>query len=720
MTAGRCPIDNYPAGRDTTTNSPRRAPGLDGVRALAVLAVVGFHEGASELTGGFLGVDVFFVLSGFLITDLLVTQYDRLGRLDLRGFWTRRARRLLPAQAVMLAVVTAAATVIEPDQGASLRLALLAAVTYTSNWYQILHHVSYFASLGLFKAPPPLDHLWSLAIEEQFYLIWPLLLWLLLFLLNGRRARITATLILAAASALAMALEYSPGDPSLVYYGTDTHASALLIGAALALALPLATLASPPTAQVRRLDTAGVVGLVVLAWAAGHFTGDDRAVYPGGLLLAALGAAGLVAAAASSGVIAAITSLPPLRWVGIRSYGIYLWHWPVIALAGALTGPGPTSPWLWAIEDAVTVGLAWVSWRFVETPILRDGFWATCKRWRALLGEGLRPSAPRTFPGARVLPRDRVAPHGGRAASGGAARPPDTRRRRLPVVVAAGALAAVAVAGYGLAWPASAAPAGLLRQVAQGQQVSAASQTSPGSRTIPASQTSPRSRTIPASQTSPASRVSAGPTVPRAHTSPTRAAGLGPSTTPAPVLACRAGERAPKVSGRQVTAVGDSVMVASAAALQAALPGIYINAQVGRSMVAGMAVIQSLAESGELRHYVVVGLGTNGPVSAAQIQQLRGLIGPRRDLILVNTFGPMPWESEVNSVLAAAARDSAQVSVADWHRAIAANTGLLWPDGIHPQPSGAVLYARVVLAALQADLPRGPARACDQPVSGAR
>ena len=417
------------------------------MRALAVLAVMGFHEGASELSGGFLGVDVFFVLSGFLITDLLATQYDRVGGANLRDFWSRRARRLLPALALMLVVVTATATVIEPGQGTSLRLALLAAVTYTSNWYQILHHVSYFAALGLFAAPPPLDHLWSLAIEEQFYLIWPLLLWLIILRLNGRRARVTATLILAALSALAMALEYSPGDPSLVYYGTDTHASALLIGAALALAFPLATVASLPIPQVRRLDAAGVVGLVLLAWAAGHFSGNDRAVYPFGLILAAVGAAGLVAAAAGTGVIAAMTSLPPLRWVGIRSYGIYLWHWPVIALAGAITGPGPTSAWLWLIEAGVSIALACASWEFVERPILRDGFLATCSRWRVALDEALRPVG--------------------------------ARRRVEPVVVAAATLIAVAVAGYGVARPpGSAAPSGLLRQVAEGQRISAASQAS--------------------------------------------------------------------------------------------------------------------------------------------------------------------------------------------------------------------------------------------------
>jgi peptidoglycan/LPS O-acetylase OafA/YrhL len=619
---------------------------------------MGFHAGASELTGGFLGVDVFFVLSGFLITDLLMTQYDRLGRLDLRDFWSRRARRLLPALALMLIVVTAAATAIEPGQGASLRLALLAAVTYTSNWYQILHHVSYFAALGLFTAPPPLDHLWSLAIEEQFYLIWPLILWLLILRLNGRRARVTATLILAALSALAMALEYSPGDPSLVYYGTDTHASALLIGAALALAFPLATVASLPAAQVRRLDAAGVVGLVLLAWAAGHFSGNDRAVYPAGLILAAVGAAGLVAAAAGTGVIAAMTSLPPLRWVGIRSYGIYLWHWPVIALAGAINGPGPTSPWLWLIEAAVTIALACVSWRFVETPIMRDGFGATCRRWRLLIDEALRP----------------VSAH----------------RRVAPMVVAATALIVVALAGYGVARPpASAAPSGLLRQVAEGQRISAASQATAGA--------------------TPAA-ASPGPASP------------GPvSAARSPALACRTtAARLPKVSGRQVTAIGDSVMVASATALDAAMPAIYINAAVGRAMVNGLAVIQGLTAEGELRRYVVVGLGTNGPVSAAQIRQLRRLIGPNRYLILVNTFGPMPWESSVNQVLDAAARHTAHVSLANWHAAVAGHTGLLWPDGIHPQPSGAKIYARVVLAAIQAQLPHAAAPSCDQRVNGLR
>ena len=638
-------MNSFPEERGKATKTHARAPGLDGVRALAVLAVMGFHAGVSGLSAGFLGVDVFFVLSGFLITDLLVVQYDRLGRLDLKSFWARRARRLLPPLAVMLVVVTAAATVIEPSQEGSLRLALLAAATYTSNWYQIAHHVSYFASLG---PMPPLDHLWSLAIEEQFYLIWPLLLWFLILRLPTQRARIIATLLGAGLSALAMALEYTPGgNPSAVYYGTYTHASALLIGSALALAYPLATLASAAANLTRRLDAAGIAGLVILAWAIGHFSGSDPAVYPFGLIVAAVGAAGLVAGAAGTGVISAITSLPPLRWLGVRSYATYLWHWPVIALTGAAVGQAASSPWLWVMEMAVTIGLAALSWQFIEGPILQNGFRVTCRRWiRQLTGADAKRA----------------------------------RRRRdmMPTVVAATALTAVLIASYGIARPpAPVAPTGLLRQVAEGERVSAASQA-----------------------TQPA------------QLPPTTAQ---PSASAKPTLACHASNKPPAVSGWQITAIGDSVMVASATALQAAMPGIYIDAQVGRQMATGLAVIRRLAARHRLRHIVVVGLGTNGDITSAQLRELRRAIGSGRDLILINTYGPMRWESAVNAAIATAVRHTSHAELVNWNQAIRHHTNLLWSDGIHPQPAGARLYAFVVLAAIRADLPRSRPPSCPGP-----
>ena len=644
-----------------TTKTRDRAPGLDGVRALAVLTVIGFHEGASGLPGGFLGVDIFFVLSGFLITDLLVARYDRTGRLDLAGFWTRRARRLLPALAVMLVVVTAAAAVIEPGQEASLRLALLAAGTYTSNWYQILHHVPYFAAAGQAGAPPPLDHLWSLAIEEQFYLVWPLIVWCVIARLGTRRARVACALTGAAVSALVMTIQYTPGgDPSAVYYGTDTHASALLIGAALALARPLRALTAIPAAHSRRLDIGGIAGLVVLAWAAGHFSGSDPVVYPVGLLLAALGAAGLVAAAAGHGVIAAITSWRPLRWVGVRSYGIYLWHWPVIALGTALVGPGASSAWLWPVETGVTIALASASWRYIETPIMRNGLGATIRHWIQLVAAASRrPTA-------------------------------GSRGRAIPVTVAAAVAITVVVACYGIARPpAPDAPSGLLRQVANGERVSSASQATPSARSAP----------------SPSSAPSASP-----------AGGRAPAkATPTPA-ACHRGQ--PRVSGGQVTAVGDSVMLASAAALEAALPGVYIDAKIDRQTPAGLAVIRSLAAAGRLRHVVVFSLGTNGSVTVRQLRQLQRAVGPGRELVLVSTFGPQAWEHAVNTALAAAARHGKHTELADWHQAIAGRTSLLWPDGIHPRPAGARLYARVVLAAIKAGLASGHQPSCPASPNG--
>ena len=650
------------------------------MRALAVLAVMGFHEGASALSGGFLGVDIFFVLSGFLITDLLVRGHLQTGRANLKAFWIRRARRLLPPLAVMLLVVTAAASLIEPAQEASLRLALLAAATYTSNWLQILHHVSYFAAAG---PPAPLDHLWSLAIEEQFYLIWPVVIWLLLKRPNGRALCARVAWLGAAASAVVMAVQYSPGgDPSAVYYGTDTHASALLIGAALALARPLPVLAATPAVPGRRLDMAGVIGLAFLAWATGHFSGNDPAVYPAGLILAALSAAALIAAASGHGVIAAITSWRPLRWVGVRSYGIYLWHWPVIALTAALAGRASPAPWLWVVESGITIALATASWRFIETPIMRDGLRATVRGWgRALAAVGVKA---------------------GTGAAG-------WLQRARPVAVAAVVAVVAAMAVYGVARPpAPDAPAGLLRQVADGQRVSAESRSSPSSP--PAKAIGPSGQpTVKARPT-----ATAGPKATVSKSGVTKPSGV--TSTPSPSATGSAGagcpgQAQPKVSGRQVDAVGDSVMLASATALSSAMPGVYIDAAVSRQMQAGLEVLQGLAASGELRQIVVVGLGTNGVVTAAQLRDVRRIIGPDRDLVLVSTFGPQSWEHQVNKALAAAARRGTHTEVADWDDAIADRTSLLWPDGVHPQPSGAKLYARVVTAAIRTQLARDQAAA---------
>ena len=603
-----------------------RRPGLDGLRALAVIAVIAFHEQLSAFSGGFLGVDVFFVLSGYLITDLLVARWDRHGRLDLGDFWARRARRLLPALAVLLVAVTAATAVVEPAQLATLRSALLAAVTYSSNWWQALAHHSYFAQFG---PPPPLQHLWSLAIEEQFYLVWPLLLIVILKTCRSGRLRAGLAWLGAALSALAMALVYVPGaDPSRVYYGTDTHASALFIGSALALSWPLRRLQALSHDSTRIPDALGLAGIAVLAWALGHFDGTDRVLYPAGLVAAALAAGAVVLAAASPGLVSWALGRSALRWIGVRSYGIYLWHWPVIALAAAAFPQPRLAAWIWLPEIALSAGIAAVSWRWVEEPIIRDGFRATV-RARARMVTG-------SLAGAHRSPI-----------------------RAVPALALVGAVAVAGAAGYGVVH--ARASSGLAEQISEGVTVS--QQDPAGSRIPPAS---------------PAASLLAPPA----------------ATTAAAVPA--------RVTGSSVFAVGDSVMLASAVQLAAALPGISIDAQVSRQVSAGLSIVRHLAASGRLRRVVVFALGTNGEFTTQQMRQLVRAVGPHRDLVLVNTYEARPWEAGVNRVIAAAARRYAGVVTANWFAAIQHRTGLLWPDEVHPQPSGARLYARTVAAAVRA------------------
>ncbi|MHB1596764.1 MAG: acyltransferase family protein [Streptosporangiaceae bacterium] len=612
-----------------------RAPGLDGVRALAVLAVLAFHESLPWLPGGFLGVDVFFVLSGYLITDILVTAYQRNGTIGLAGFWQRRARRLLPPLAVVLVAVTATVAITEPDQLPSLRTALLGAVTYTSNWWQALTHVSYFARYG---PPAPLEHLWSLAVEEQFYLIWPLILIVALGVLRRPVHRALVAWAGALVSALIMLAIYVPGsDPSLVYYGTDTHASALMVGAALALTLPLARVAASAGRMRLWLDVAGAAGIVLLAWSMWHFSGANPAVYPFGLVLAALAAGALVLAATAPGRIGAALSVRPLRWLGIRSYAIYLWHWPVIAISTGIDERAATTWPVRLLDTVLPIALAAASWRWLEEPILRNGFRPVLRQRTELLRESVRTC--RRSPAAA-----------------------------LRVGAAVALLAVAGTAGFGLVYPQTGPT--LQAQIAAGEQVSSISRQGPvaGLASLRLSELDPAWR-----QDGPLPAFPAA--VPAVH----RSRRLAPS-------------------GRDVMAIGDSVMLASAPELARALPGIYINAQVSRAMIAGVGIIQEMAGSGRLRRVVIIGLGTNGPIAMSQIEQLRAAIGDHRWLLLVNTFVPRPWEQEVNDTIVAAAHRFPNVVMINWHNAIEHHTNLLWGDGIHPQPIGGVLYAKVVRA----------------------
>ncbi len=346
----------------------RYQPALDGLRAFAVTAVILYHLGYRWLGGGFLGVDAFFVLSGFLITTLLLTERAAAGRVSLSAFWARRARRLLPALFLLLVVVVLyAGTTMSALQLDDLRGDALASLFYVANWHFIATNQSYFA---LFTQPSPLQHLWSLAIEEQFYLLWPLIVVGVLLLARGsRRALTIVTVAGIVISQICMAVLYSDSNPSRAYYGTEARAHTLLVGCLLALILS-GRLESGVTGRLRRaLAATGVLAFAVCLVMFSKTTAGPRLFYGVDLAFAILVAIVIAAAVQPAGVLRSFLGLGPFRYVGRISYGLYLWHWPVIVFVTA-ESTGLAGRALIALRLTITVACTLASYYLVERPVL--------------------------------------------------------------------------------------------------------------------------------------------------------------------------------------------------------------------------------------------------------------------------------------------------------------------------------------------------------------
>jgi peptidoglycan/LPS O-acetylase OafA/YrhL len=378
----------------------RYMPGLDGLRAIAVLSVIVFHLGFGWAPGGLLGVGIFFTLSGYLITDILLSQLSARGRIKLGAFWLGRARRLLPALFVMLAIVIAWVTVFGPAQPDQFRKAVVSAGLYVNNWEQILANVSYFAR---FAPEGPLNHLWSLSVEEQFYILWPFLLLLGVKLVHERplasgvRPRLAlVALAMALISSIEMAVLYHPTlDPSRIYYGTDTRAGGLLFGAALAMVWPSRRLSHRIAPEARNLlDGVGLLGLLIVAimiWQVGEF---DSFLYRGGFIVLSLATVMVLLPLAHPACrLGRWLGVAPLRWVGVRSYGIYLWQTPIIVLTLTTKSVRSESPLTKALQVAAIFAVAALSWRFIEEPIRHGAIGRFFARRRAV-GWGWETFAP--------------------------------------------------------------------------------------------------------------------------------------------------------------------------------------------------------------------------------------------------------------------------------------------------------------------------------------
>jgi peptidoglycan/LPS O-acetylase OafA/YrhL len=689
-----------------------RLPGLDGLRAIAVLAVIAYHADLGWLPGGFLGVDVFFVISGFLITTLLLAERDRLGHIDLRGFWLRRARRLLPALFLLIATTLALCVLLAPDELTEVRGDTLAALAYVTNWYLVFRQQSYFQIMG---RPSPLLHLWSLAVEEQFYLVWPLVLTAGLALLH-RRGMLLLSVAGALGSAIWMAYLYVPGaDPSRVYYGTDTHATGLLLGAALALAwTPWATrqveprpeVPSPlegvarwpadpawPPAHTRtvgdrsgdtrefwgrhpfrlrrwhrpglgRWELLGAGALIAVAGCLLQLDEGEPFLYRGGFVVLDVAVLGVIVAAVHPGsrLGTRLLDRQPLRWIGERSYGIYLWHWPIFTLTRPeLDLPLAALPDL-ALRLALTFGAAELSYRFVETPIRHGALGHAWAAWRAV-------------------------PWAGRLST-----------FRWPIATGGALLAVAVLLGARVA---GATPPPVPPYLAQGAvdvggpTVAAASPGSPG----PVASVPAATAGGPGQSGGTASPIPGG-TVP--HPSTAGATDLPNSTAPGPSPAMPVETPSPTTRPKPppVLAIGDSVMLGAVSQLRQDVRGIEVDAAVGRPFQAGIQLIAARRAQGLLPTTVVVALGDNGWITPQQMDQLVQALGPRTSLLLVNLKEPRSWEGHDNAVLADAARRYPNVSIIDWHAASETHPDYFWDDGIHLRPLGATAYAHLLASAL--------------------
>lgn len=522
------------------------------MRALAVIAVVAYHLWPAVLPGGFVGVDVFFVLSGYLITRSLRARSREGARTRLSRFWRHRARRILPPLLPVIIVTAIAAGLIGRNVLPELWSAVFGALTFSSNWVAIAEASSYFSETGAH----PLQHVWSLAVEEQFYLLWPLLL--LAIGLTPRRTQHWFPIGVAVLSATAMAVLYVPGtDPTFVYVGTGTHLFGLALGAALALAGDRNEAPSAPTPRERLLAvTAGLGALSVLTVAAFTFDDSDTGTYRGGLVLTSLAAAVLVWSL-TRGVpgIGRLLNVAPLRSIGRRSYAIYLWHWPILVLLTAATTPRSSNAHIgvWTATILLTIIAAYASWRWIEQPILGDG-------WRAAI--------------VRI------------------------RAWHPPARTAALLTATLLVAGTGAACIASTRPSDAEQLITQGQQYLHHHSAIP-------QPTSPHSTSALSAPT--------GPTGPTGQPTPTTLSTPAPVNTPAPAAE-------PDVTQLPITAVGDSVMLAAAPTLSAMLPHITIDAEVSRQPYQVASILRADAAAGHLADTVVVGIGTNGALGSALSQ----------------------------------------------------------------------------------------------------
>jgi peptidoglycan/LPS O-acetylase OafA/YrhL len=679
-------------------------PGLDGMRAIAVVAVMVYHANNSWLPGGFLGVEMFFVISGYLITLLLIAERERTYRISLVDFWLRRARRLLPAMFLLMGLLTVWTALFEPDALGQLRGDVFAGFFYVSNWYQVWVGLGYTAS-GDFA---PLRHLWSLAVEEQFYLVWPLVMVAFLGRTGTRRvANFSRWLFVGAIGiTVLVGLAYHPGavgEPEVtpeaywniagrpiskldtLYLSTVARAGGLLLGAGFAMVWrPFAILRGPLRDRGRTFDVVAVVAFVGLGWMFWNIhlvdpSGADGRLFRGGLFVAGVLTLLMIAAVTHKGsAVNRLLGGRVLIWIGTRSYGLYLFHWPIYQIIRNVAGNSlRLHEFLLAMIP--TVIITELSYRFVETPIRIGGVKALTQRVRnrevrrptgLLVGVAALTAVMATFAGAALATADLKQNDITESLADGedfTVSLTDAVDSEIPVSVTSPVTVTPATV--------AALPTTVVTSV---EPASTVPPTTAAPVVVPASTVAPPATTLPPE---PATTVPPAPVTQ-----------LGVVTD---INAINPLALTPATTGIPLVAVGDSVMLGAAEELTAS--GFVVDAVKSRQLISYVPELEAVKLSGALTSVVVVHLGTNGPFSDASLGSLMALLVDVPTVVMLTGKGDRDWMTGNNNKIRALPGAFPNVTVLDWEVLAASCEGrCFYDDGIHLTQSGQNFYSMLV------------------------
>jgi len=625
--------------------------GLDGIRAISVIAVIFYHANFPWALGGYLGVESFFVISGYLITSLLINEWNSSGGINLLRFWLKRARRLLPALWILLFSLAITIPILARDGISNFLEDIPPALFYYTNWAYIFRNTSYFEAFG---RPPLLKHLWSLAIEEQFYLFWPLLLFLLLKVFGNRKRKnlLYPILALVVLSALWMSYLFTlTNDASRVYFGTDTRASGLLIGAC------LATLWQPWRKPPQKTDNKWLVDvmgwglLILISYLFVTLNEYNPYLYHGAITLFSLASAGLIYSATHSDTtISRFLEIPIMRWIGTRSYGIYLWHFPVFMMLRPVSDVNlPIIP-LFAIQLSLTFLFAEASYRWIELPIRKVGFrsfgisikkqylkqplpyllsiiivviftFSTTDFGREIIGNTFTDD----LFSVQISSSDDLIPDGKQGSPSASPQPSQTlETQSLPITITA--------------------------------------------------DVSSQTATLPSSFSTQVEQLADG----------------------TEVLETQATEEYHNVD---YTFIGDSVMEGASDLILATFgENIYIDTEQSRNVEDGPEIIDMLAEEGNLAPIVIIHLGTNRLFEEDHFQTLMETLANHQitQIYIINVRRPIRWEMLANKRLDEVVSNWDQAILLDWYTISEHKPGYFGEDQVHLTTYGKKAYLNLI------------------------